>query len=71
VYFRSEGGYSAPTLQWLKRFLQRQLETRIGRALVADSIPAGSRLSTVIEKGALAIWDDQSRPSMHRWWRWH
>jgi len=55
VYFRSEGGYSAPTLQWLKRFLQRQLETRIGRALVADSIPAGSTLTIALEKGVLMV----------------
>jgi len=39
----------------LKRFLQRELETRIGRALVAGSIPDGGTLTIALEKGSLAI----------------
>jgi len=39
----------------LKRFLQRELETRIGRQLVAGSIPDGATITITLEKGALAI----------------
>ena len=39
----------------LKRFLQRELETRLGRALLAGSIPDGATLTIALEDGALAI----------------
>ncbi len=39
----------------LKRFLQRELETRIGRALVAGEIPDGAVLRVELDKGALAV----------------
>ena len=42
----------------LKRFLQRELETRIGRALVAGSIPDGSTITIALDHGALAIRHD-------------
>jgi len=39
----------------LKRFIQREIETRIGRALIAGSIPDGTEITVALEKGALAI----------------
>ncbi|MCX8037895.1 MAG: ATP-dependent chaperone ClpB [Candidatus Sumerlaeia bacterium] len=39
----------------LKRFLQRELETRIGRSLVAGEIPDGATLRVELDKGALAV----------------
>ena len=39
----------------LKRFLQRELETRIARLLVAGDIPEGSRVEVVLEEGQLAV----------------
>jgi len=39
----------------LKRFLQRELETRIGRALVAGSIPDGTTITVALDRGTLAI----------------
>ena len=41
--------------QPLKRSLQRELETRASRELVAGSIPDGSTITIALEKGALAI----------------
>ncbi len=39
----------------LKRFLQRELETRIARLLVAGDMPEGSRVEVVLEEGQLAV----------------
>ena len=39
----------------LKRFLQRELETRIARLLVAGDIPEGSRIEVVLEEGQLSV----------------
>jgi len=46
----------------LKRFLQRELETRIGRALVVGPIPDGSTITIALEKTALAIKHAESVP---------
>jgi len=35
----------------LKRFLPHELETRIGRALVAGSIPDGTKITIALDKG--------------------
>ncbi len=39
----------------LKRFLQRELETRIARLLVAGDMPEGSRVEVVLEEGQLVV----------------
>ncbi|HYL06103.1 MAG TPA: ATP-dependent chaperone ClpB [Thermoanaerobaculia bacterium] len=39
----------------LKRFLQHQLESRIGRALIAGEVHDGARLIVDVEGGALAV----------------
>ncbi len=39
----------------LKRYIQRHLETRIGRALVAGEIADGSRVAVSVEDGDLAV----------------
>ncbi len=39
----------------LKRFLQRTLETRLARLLVAGDMPEGSRVEVVLEEGQLAV----------------
>jgi ATP-dependent Clp protease ATP-binding subunit ClpB len=39
----------------LKRYIQRQLETRIGRALLADEIGAGSGVRIELENGELVV----------------
>jgi len=39
----------------LKRTLQRELETRIGRAIIAGEIPDGSRVRVVVRDGELAL----------------
>jgi ATP-dependent Clp protease ATP-binding subunit ClpB len=39
----------------LKRYIQRHLETRVGRQLVAGDIPDGSRLRVAIKEEELAI----------------
>ena len=39
----------------LKRFLQRELETRIGRALIAGEIAGGANLRVDLEDGELAV----------------
>ena len=39
----------------LKRFLQRELETRIARLLLAGDMPEGSRVEVVLEEGQLAV----------------
>jgi len=39
----------------LKRFLQRELETRTGRWLISGSIPDGTAITIALDKGALTI----------------
>ena len=39
----------------LKRFLQRELETRLARLLVAGDMPEGARVEVVLEEGQLAV----------------
>jgi ATP-dependent Clp protease ATP-binding subunit ClpB len=39
----------------LKRYIQRELETRVGRALVAGDVMPGSRVEVGVDGGALAI----------------
>jgi ATP-dependent Clp protease ATP-binding subunit ClpB len=39
----------------LKRFLQRQLENRIGRALLAGEAVPGSKVTVALERGELAV----------------
>jgi len=39
----------------LKRFLQRELETRIGRQLIAGGVPDGSTVHVDLKDGALAV----------------
>lgn len=39
----------------LKRYLQRELETRVGRSLIADEISDGSTIQIDVKKGALSI----------------
>ena len=39
----------------LKRFLQRELETRVARLLVAGDMPEGSRVEVVLDEGQLAV----------------
>ena len=48
----------------LKRFLQRELETRIGRKLIAAEIPDGSVIEVALEGGAIAI-SARSRETAH------
>ena len=48
----------------LKRFLQRELETRIGRKLIAAEIPDGSVIEVALEDGAIAI-SARSRETAH------
>ncbi|MBK8974545.1 MAG: ATP-dependent chaperone ClpB [Planctomycetes bacterium] len=42
----------------LKRFLQREVETRIGRALIAGSVPDGSTIRVDVREGALVVTHD-------------
>jgi ATP-dependent Clp protease ATP-binding subunit ClpB len=46
----------------LKRFLQRQLESRVGRALISGEAPAGSAVRVGVEKGELAVTIAQPAP---------
>ena len=46
----------------LKRFLQRQLETRIGRALIRGDILDGARIAVDLEKGELAVRHENPEP---------
>jgi ATP-dependent Clp protease ATP-binding subunit ClpB len=39
----------------LKRYLQRELETKIGRALIAGEVPDGSTLEIFVEGGGLRV----------------
>ncbi len=47
----------------LKRFLQRELETRIGRKLIGGEIPDGSVLEVSLENGAIAITARSKEPA--------
>jgi len=54
--FIAESGYDPVYgARPLKRFLQRQLETRIGRAIVAGEIPDGSTITVALRDGELAV----------------
>jgi ATP-dependent Clp protease ATP-binding subunit ClpB len=55
VYVAREGYDPVFGARPLKRFLQRQLETRIGRALVAGQIQDGATIRVELEHGELAI----------------
>ena len=39
----------------LKRYIQRELETRIGRAIISDELPPGSTLKVGVQDGVLSI----------------
>ena len=39
----------------LKRFLQRELETRIGRKLIQGDVPDGSAVIVGVERGELSV----------------
>jgi ATP-dependent Clp protease ATP-binding subunit ClpB len=39
----------------LKRYIQRELETKIGRALIADELPAGSTIVVDVEADKLSV----------------
>jgi ATP-dependent Clp protease ATP-binding subunit ClpB len=39
----------------MKRFIQHELETRVGRAIIAGQVPDGSTLSVSVKKGELAV----------------
>ncbi len=49
----------------LKRYLQRELETRIGRALIAGDIVEGSSVSVDVENGSLAVEVAEAKPATH------
>jgi ATP-dependent Clp protease ATP-binding subunit ClpB len=54
--FVAEAGYDPVYgARPLKRFLQRQLETRIGRAIVAGQVPDGSTITVSVRNGELAV----------------
>ena len=44
----------------LKRYIQRELETQLGRQLIAGSVTEGSRLIVDVVNGALNVSADQS-----------
>ncbi len=46
----------------LKRFLQREVETRIGRALIGGDILDGARITVDLEQGGLAIRHENPQP---------
>jgi ATP-dependent Clp protease ATP-binding subunit ClpB len=39
----------------MKRFIQHELETRVGRAIIAGQVPDGSTLTVSVKKGELAV----------------
>jgi ATP-dependent Clp protease ATP-binding subunit ClpB len=54
--FIAESGYDPVYgARPLKRFLQHQLETRVGRAIVAGEVADGSTLTVAMKEGELAI----------------
>jgi len=46
----------------LRRFLQHELETRIGRALVAGDVRDGARVRVEIANGELAVAIENAQP---------
>jgi ATP-dependent Clp protease ATP-binding subunit ClpB len=50
----------------LRRFLQRQLETRIARALISGDVGEGARLTVDVEAGNLTIKDRQTDSNCER-----
>ncbi len=46
----------------LKRFLQRELETRIGRAMIAGEVPDGSRLRVTLKDDQLEVHIEPVKP---------
>ncbi|MCB0334578.1 MAG: AAA family ATPase, partial [Bdellovibrionales bacterium] len=54
--FIAESGYDPVYgARPLKRYIQRQLETKIGRALIADEAPEGSVISVEVDNKALLV----------------
>jgi len=49
----------------LKRFIQRELETKIGRALIADELKAGSAVHVDLDQGHLVIHTDGHSTGNH------
>jgi ATP-dependent Clp protease ATP-binding subunit ClpB len=47
----------------LKRFLQHQLESRIGRALIAGEMHDGARLIVGVKDGGLAVEINNPEPA--------
>ena len=47
----------------LKRFMQRELETRLGRAIIAGDIAPGTTVRVAIEDGALSVGTSQLAPT--------
>jgi ATP-dependent Clp protease ATP-binding subunit ClpB len=39
----------------LKRYIQRELETRVGRALIADELQAGGKIVVDAKGGELSV----------------
>ena len=48
----------------LRRYLQRQLETRIGRALIAGEAVEGSTIEVGVGEGGLAVSIRQPEPAV-------
>ncbi|MCX5670633.1 MAG: AAA family ATPase, partial [Planctomycetota bacterium] len=65
--FIAEAGYDPVYgARPLKRFLQRQIETRIGRAIIAGEIPDGSTLTVAVRDGELAVTAAPGKPAPER-----
>jgi ATP-dependent Clp protease ATP-binding subunit ClpB len=47
----------------LKRFIQRELETRIGREIIAGTIDDGDRITVDVKDGALVVGVEKGEPS--------
>jgi len=47
----------------LRRYLQRELESRIGRALIAGAVTEGGRIRVVLADGRLQVQHDQAGPA--------
>ena len=47
----------------LKRFLQRELETRIGRQLIAGGVPDGSTVHVDLKDGGLVVATRAAEPA--------
>ncbi|MDE2977596.1 MAG: type VI secretion system ATPase TssH, partial [Acidobacteriota bacterium] len=48
----------------LKRYLQREVETRVGRALVGGDIGPGDRVLIDVEEGSLSIRGEPARSAV-------